>query len=144
MKEILNMKFGFITPPGALVDDAAFVTGAVDCRGWNYLTIIVGFGAMDVAMAALSLQESNASNMASPTAVPNSDYAGSLPGATDDNHLFAFHVPLSGRKAYIDLQATGGNGSTGTYMQAMYILSEGEIAPDSAALRGFTAEKFCG
>lgn len=136
----LNQKIVAITPPGAIVDDAAFTTTAIDTKGFSHLTIVVFFGAMDIAMAALKAQESDDSGMSGAAdisgTVGGTDFT--LPSDTKDNTFWAFDINLKGnRKRYIDLVATGGNGSTGTYMTAFAILSRGAELPSSAAERGF-------
>ena len=144
MKHSLNQKIVAITPPGAIVDNAAFTTAAVDTLGFNQLTIVVLFGAMDVAVAALKLQESDDSGMSGAVDIDGSNYSteASLPGATADNTMYAFHVDLRGRKRFIDLTLTGGDGTTGTYATAFAILSRAQECPNSAAERGFAGELF--
>jgi len=41
MINALNQKFVAITPPGAIVDNAAFTTAALDTKGFRWITIIV-------------------------------------------------------------------------------------------------------
>ncbi len=41
-----------------------------------------------------------------------------LPTATDDNKCFKFEIDLRGRKRYLDLVATCGDGATGTFATA--------------------------
>lgn len=134
-----------ITPPAAIVDNAAFVTAAIDTAGFKHCQIVVFFGAMDIAMAALKVQESDASNMSGAADVAglvmgtstNIDgSASTLPSATADNLVFIFEVDLRGRKRYLDLVATGGDGTAGTYMTAFAILSGGEETGKLAAGRG--------
>ena len=64
----------------------------------------------------------------------------SLPSADNDGGLFAFHIDLRKVKRYLDLVATAGNGSLGTYLSAFAILSRGAEAPNSATERGFVQE----
>lgn len=142
MIQSTNQKIVAITPPGAIVDNAAFTTAAIDTKGWAMLTIVVLFGAMDVAMAALKVQESDDSGMSGAAdisgAVGGTDFT--LPVDTADDSLGAIHINLKGnRKRYIDLVATGGNGTNGTYMTAFAILSRGQESPNTAAERGFAA-----
>jgi hypothetical protein len=65
-----------------------------------------------------------------------------LPSATDDNKLYAIHVDLKGRKRFLDLSLTGGNGENGTYAIAWVDLYDGVEYPISAAERGFAQEAF--
>ena len=39
--------------------------------------------------------------------------------------MYAFHVSLQGKKRYLDLVATAGNGSTGTYASGIAVLYNG-------------------
>ena len=52
-----------VTPPAAIVDNASFVTNAIDTAGFGKLAIYFSLGATDIAMAALKLQEADASNL---------------------------------------------------------------------------------
>ncbi|MDQ3819080.1 MAG: hypothetical protein M3362_15580 [Acidobacteriota bacterium] len=143
MRTALAQKVVAITNPGAIVDNAAFTTATIDTQGFAFLTIIVILGALDVALAAFKLQESDAANMAGAVDVAGADFSVSpatLPAATDDNKLYAIHVNLSGRKRYLDLSLTGGDGAAGTYAAAIAVLSDAQIAPSSATDRGFAAE----
>lgn len=130
-------KFAAITPPGAIVDNAAFTTNAIDCLGYAWLTIIVLFGAIDIAPASASIRQSDASDMSSPSniAVGGTDFALAT-AAGSDNKFHVFDINLLGKKRYIDFEITGGDGSAGTYMSAIAILSRGAEAPDSVTERG--------
>lgn len=139
MIPVQGMKFLNVTPPAAIVDNAAFVTNEIDTAGWDYITIICIFGAMDIAMAALKVQESDTSGSGFAD-ITGATFAGSLPSATDDNNLFAFYLDLRKRKRYLDMVATGGDGAAGTYMSAIAILSRGEQLPTTATLRGLAGQ----
>lgn len=139
MQHLQADKFVGITPPAAIVDAAAFTTAAIDTLGFNELLILVYLGALDIAVAALKLQESEASNMASATditgTVGGTSYT--LPIDTADNTFLAFHVKCGGqRKRYIDLVITGGDGTAGTFMSAVAILTKGTTTPTTDAQRG--------
>ena len=58
----------------------------------------------------------------------------SLPSATDDNKFFVFDVNLQGRKRYLDLSATCGDGSAGTFACAWAELYRGEKVPATATI----------
>lgn len=148
-----NLKFVTITPPGAIVDDASYTTTAIDTMGFGNLTVVVQLGATDIAMTALKLQESDASNMGSATDItgcvygtstdPDSGTTSALPTDGNDNGRFVFHVPLAGRKRYIDLVATAGDGSAGTYLTAIGILEDSVSAnPSTATTRGLVSNLF--
>lgn len=132
-----------ITSPAAIVDNAAFTTDTIDTLGFKFLRIIVLFGAMDIGMVALKVQESDASNMSGAADISGTSGGAdfTLPSATSDDTVFVFNIQLKGnRKRYIDLNATGGDGSAGTYMTAIAELSHGETSPSSATARGIATE----
>ena len=141
-------KFVSITPPAAIVDNASYTTATIDTAGFAYLRVLVYLGATDIAMAALKLQESDDSGMSGAADITGLVYGTSasiagttsaLPTATDDNKCFAFEVDLRGRKRYIDLVATAGDGSAGTYLAAFALLSRAGDVGVSASDRGFGA-----
>ena len=143
MQDLQNVKTVYVTKPGAIVDDAAFTTDTVDTMGFRKARFVVGLGALDIALAALKLQESDASNMSGASDVAGADFSVSpltLPSASDDNKLYAIHVDLRGKKRYMDLSLTGGNGSNGTYAVAWVDLYDAEEMPDSVTERGFAQE----
>lgn len=135
-----------IRTPQAIVDNASWTCTAVDCRGFDYLTIYVMLGASDIAMVALKVQESDDDGSADAYAdVPGLVFGTSnqisgavsvLPSATDDNKIFAFEINLKGRDRYQKLVATAGDGTTGTFLTAWGDLSRAEEAPKNAAGRG--------
>jgi thiamine monophosphate kinase len=142
MKESLTQKVVPITNPGAIVDNAAFTTAEIDTLGFRFLTIYVMLGALDIALAAFKATQSDTSGSGHAD-ITGADFAAALPAATDDNKIYAIHINLLGKKRYIDLTLTGGDGSTGTYAVAWAVLSRAEEAPNSAAERGVTgAELF--
>jgi hypothetical protein len=139
-------KFFSITPPAAIVDNASLTTATIDTLGFNYLRVFVYYGAMDIASTALKIQESDDSGMSGAADVTglvygtSSDIAGStsaLPSATDDNKCFAFEIELKGRKRYLDLVATMGDGTTGSYVCAFALLSRASDVPVTKTERGF-------
>lgn len=136
----LNSKYVAVTPPNAILDDTGATTNEIDTLGYDYCTILVQLGATDIAMAALKVQESDTSGsgFADVTGLVASGTTGDgrLPTATDDNKVFAFFIDLRARKRYLDLVATAGNGSLGTYVSAVAILSRAATAPSSSSARG--------
>lgn len=126
-----------ITPPAAIVDAADFTTNVIDTVAngvkFDYLTVVVQLGATDIGLTALKMQQSDASGsgFADITGtVGGTDFT--LPSATDDNGFVVFNIDLRGKKRYFDLVATGGNGTLGTYMSAVAILSRAKVGPNSA------------
>lgn len=139
MNALGKVKFVNVTPPAAIVDNAAFTTAAVDTKGWNRCTFVASFGAMDIAAASSSVRHSDASNMGSPATLLTGGTDFTLPVDTDDNKIFVFDIDLRGKKRYLDFEITGGDGSAGTYLSVLAILSEPTIAPDSVTERGVAA-----
>lgn len=139
-----NTKFVSITPPAAIVDNSAYTTAELDTLGWDYAQIVVYLGATDIAMAACKVTESDTSGSGhadvsgldtdGDTNIDGS--AATLPTATDDNGFCVFELDLRGRKRYLDLSATAGNGTNGTFLAAFAILSRGGDAPTSISDRG--------
>lgn len=145
-----NTKFVSVTPPAAIVDNAAYTCNVIDTLGYDYCEIFCYFGATDIAMAALKVQESDVA--ASATALTNgadvtglvfgtsTDIAGSvsaLPSSTADNTCVKFEIDCRGqRKRYLLPVATAGDGSQGTYLTISALLSRAEIAPVTASARG--------
>lgn len=138
-------KVVLVTPPGAIVDNAAFTTAAVDTRGFRRCTFLVSFGAMDIAVAAFKLQESDDDAVADAYVdVAGADFSidGTLPSATKDDTMYAIRVDLRGRERYLNLSLTGGDGTLGTYATVHAVLEDPEITPSTAAGRGLEAELF--
>ena len=137
-------KFVSVTPPAAIVDDGSYTCASVDTLGYSYARIFGYLGATDIAMAALKLQESDDdSSYADVTGLvygTSSGVAGAtsaVPSGGDDNKCFAFEVDMRGRKRYLKLVATAGNGSTGTYLTAFALLSRAADGPVTKTERGF-------
>jgi len=139
-----NCKLVSMTPPAAIVDDASYTTAEVDTLGFDYAKIVVYLGATDIAMTALAVTESDTSgsghaNVTGLVWGTSNNIAGStstLPSATDDNKFFVFDIDLKGRKRYLDLTATAGDGTAGTFAVAWCELSRAEDTPTTAAKRG--------
>ena len=138
-----NFKFGTITPPGLIVDNASYTTASVDTQGYDYITILATLGATDIAMTALKVGESDTdgsfadvTGLVYGTSNGINGSASALPSATDDNKTFAFEIDLRGRKRYLDVTATAGDGTAGTYLTINYILWRAKDYPVSATERG--------
>lgn len=145
MHESQHVKYVPITQPAAIVDNASFTTATIDRIGFNFLTIVFMLGATDIALTALKVQESDDSGMSGPADIVGTrvgtdpDIGGTttvLPSATDDNKLVVFQINLQGRKRYIDLVATIGDGSAGGFAAAVGILSRAEVSPMTSAEAG--------
>lgn len=150
MIEIQSAKFANVIPPAAVVDNAAYTSTVVDTAGFDYVTFVVNLGATDVALASLKVVESDAktdaTTLTSGTDVtglvwgtstdPDTGSTSTLPSATDDNKTFVAFVDTKSRKRYLQLQATAGNGTTGTYLQASAILGRAGQGAYDATTRG--------
>jgi len=130
-----------VTPPAAIVDNAAYTTAEIDTAGYDYCRIVVYIGATDIAVAALQVTESDTSGSGyaaiteSVVGTANNDTgsASTLPSATDDNKFFVFDIDLRGRKRYLDLNLTAGDGSAGTFAAAYAELSRADIGDGKAS-----------
>lgn len=138
-----SLKVLNVTPPGAIVDNAAFTTASIDTIGFDKALIIVQLGALDIALAALKLRQSDDDSSYSDVTGGDYSVSSTLPSATADNGLYAFHVDLRGKKRYLDVSLTGGDGTAGTYASVIAILDNAQEHPNSATERGFAAELFC-
>ena len=115
-----------ITPPAAIIDNASATTATIDTLGFDYVEVCVYFGAMDIAVTAMKIQESDDSGMSGAadvtglvfgTSTNTANSTSTLPSATDDNKFFSFFIDMrSGRKRYLDLVLTLGDGAAGTYV----------------------------
>lgn len=151
MFQAFKRKLFSITPPQAIVDNTSWTTATIDTIGYGFCVINVYFGAMDIAMAAMKVQESDDSGMSGAadvtglvfgTSANDTGSTSALPSATDDNKFFSFFISLPGRKRYLDLVATGGDGTAGTYMTAWAELWRAADAPRTAAEAGYS-QRLC-
>lgn len=142
--DFMNYKLVSVTPPAAIVDNAALTTAYVDTAGFDHARFILHLGAMDIAMTELKLTECDTSG-GSYTDVTGAVFgtstdidgsASTLPSATDDNKFFTIDVDLRGRKRYLDLSATCGDGSTGTYAEISCMLFRRDTMPITKTARG--------
>lgn len=128
MAAIDMLKFARCSDPQAILDNTGPTTRAFDTLGMSYVTLVVYIGATDIAMAALSLTESDAltdaNTLSNGTAISGSDFSVSsaLPTDAADNTFLLVKVPIrGGRKRYIDATITAGNGSLGSYITSFWI-----------------------
>ena len=139
-----RQKFVSITPPAAIKDNGAYTTSELDTNGYDYCTLVVYLGATDIAVAALAVTESdtsgsghaNVTGLIWGTSNNTGGSASTLPSATDDNKFFLMQIDLRYRKRYLDLTATAGDGTAGTYLAAFALLERAKEGPDSAADQG--------
>src|ERR1041384_4761231 len=119
MNDALNIETRIVTAPGVVKDNSAFTCAAVDTLGKRYCSFEFIFGATDVDMATLKLQESDDDGSSDAYAdVDGADFSvdSVLPQDDEDNKIFAIHVDMrGGRKRYLKPVAVPGDGSGGTY-----------------------------
>ena len=141
MNELQTTKVFNAIAPTAIKDNAAFVSTVIDkadLHGADYLEFIAALGATDIAMATLKVMESdtltNATTLGgSPVLVKDST---TKPSATDDGKVAVFGIDLrKSRLRYLQLQATAGDGSAGTFLSAIAIARRSLEASSDAADR---------
>lgn len=139
----LACKYVNLTPPAAIVDNAAFTVAELDTNGWDYCTILVTLGATDIAAASMTVEDGDVSGTTAAvtglvygTSTNSEGSTSAKPTATDDNDIFAFDIDLRSRKRYIQATLTAGDGSAGTFATVLAILSRGKEYPSTAAERG--------
>jgi len=147
MIEALRHRTVIVGSPKVISDNAAVTTAILDAVGAGWVTFLIVLGAMDIAVAALKLTESDDSGMSGATDVPGADFSvlpATLPSATADDTVVAIHVNMLGRKRYLDLTFTTGDGSAGTYSTVLAQMFGLQQTPDSAETRGFGQELYAG
>ena len=133
-----------VIDPAAIKDNASWTAVEIDTLGFDYAQVYCYVGATDIAHVALKMQESSVSGsgftdvtgLVFGTSTNTDGSTSTLPSATDDNKLFCFDIDLRGRKRYLSLVATAGDGTAGTYMTAWAVLSRAGETPMTAAQRG--------
>lgn len=140
MNALQNVKVVNVTPPAAIKDAASFATTSIDTSGFGKLAVYFSLGATDIAMTALKLQEADDDSSYGDITgcVYGASGAPALPAADDDNKVFGFFVNLAGRKRYIDVVATAGDGAAGTFGTCIAVLYNGE-GINTATERGLAA-----
>ena len=139
-----NSKVINVIPPVAIKDNASWTTTEIDTKGFDYCTIYVNLGATDIAAAALKVQESDTTGtgfadvtgLVYGTSTNTAGSTSTLPSATDDDDIFVFEIDLRKRKRFLDLVATAGNGTNGTFASAIAVLEKATNTPTTAAERG--------
>lgn len=132
------------TPPVALNANSNATCAAIDTLGYEYLRVMVDFGAVQAGVSQLNLQESDAANMASAAAITGTNVgtdnndtgsASTLPAEnTANNTSVAFFVNLKGHKRYIQPVLEIGSGSNGTVVSITVELDRAHEEPRTAAL----------
>lgn len=152
MQSLQGVKKGIAVLPQVL-DNATAVSYVIDTAGVDFVNIDCIIGATDIAMTALKVQESDvksdATTLTSATdvtgliygtsALPEDGTTSALPTATDDNKVYSFFVNTQGRKRYLQLVATAGNGTVGVAIAAVYNAGKVSNMDLSASGRGIAA-----
>jgi len=140
----LDFRMVSITPPAAILDNTSPTTAEIDTLGWSYMTIIVYLGATDIAMTALSVTHSDTAGSGHSaitglvwgTSTNIDGTTSALPSATDDNLFQVAQIDLIGKRRYIDVTATIGDGAAGGFITIMGILSRPQVSPTTASEAG--------
>lgn len=131
MNELQHCKFVSAIKPGLILDNASATADVVDCRGFDFVTLVVQLGATDIAMTALKVQNSSTSG-GSYADITGATFAGgsglggatlALPSATDDGQTCVFQIDMRGKDPFLKIVATFGDGSSGGYIAAIAVLS---------------------
>jgi hypothetical protein len=141
-----GIKYVNVTPPAAIIDNSAVTTAEIDTKGYDYARVIVILGATDIAMTALAVQQSDVSgsghaNVTGLIYGTSTDIDGdtsTLPSATEDDGIFIFEIDLRGKKRYLDVSATVGDGTAGTFVTIIAELSRAKEGPISISEKGCT------
>lgn len=140
MKESQTAKHAIAIAPAAIIDNASATATAIDTNGYDDVEIILALGATDIAMTALKVQESDDDSTYTDiddtvvgTATDLDGNTSSLPSATDDDSVILFNIDMLGKKRYLKVVATFGDGTTGGYIAGTARLSRGETPTDAAS-----------
>lgn len=145
MMNVQNVKVAALAVP-QLKDNGAVTTVAVDTLGYDEALAIIAIGSTDIAMTALKMTESD--DNSTYTDVSGADFNGSttidgttatLPDENADSTIRLVHLDLRKRKRYLKLSASAGDGTTGTYISGMLVMSKAEQAPKTGTAMGATA-----
>jgi hypothetical protein len=136
-----NCKYVTIVPPAAIIDNDSATTTEVDTLGYDYAEIVLTLGATDIAMTALAVTQSDATGsghaaITGATFDGGTDIAGgtlALPSATDDDQVCVFQINLEGKKRFLDLTATFGDGTAGGFIAGACRLSRGAVTETTSA-----------
>jgi hypothetical protein len=128
----------------AIANNTSPTTTVLDTKGFDQVAIDVFLGATDIALTALKVQECDTSggsytDITGTRVGTDNDETGTattLPSATDDNKVYSFEIDTRGRKRFLKVVFTIGNGSTGAFVVAVASLFRGHDTPRTAADAG--------
>ena len=138
MIEAQKAKYVVAIAPAAILDNTSATAAEVDTRGYGYCEIPIQLGATDIDVTVLKLQESDTSG-GSFADIPGATFSAgtnvdgvalALPSATDDNQPHVFQVNCIGRKRYLKVVCTFGNGAAGGFVAATARLSNASYLPE--------------
>ena len=108
----------------------------IDTAGLNYGEFHALLGATDIALAVFKVMESDTKTNATTLGGTPSEVVDvtTKPGAGDDDGVWIIGVDFTkARKRYIQLQATAGDGTSGTYLAASFVgQADGETSSDAS------------
>jgi len=138
MVPIEETKVGLLIPPQLKDDGAPSGLTYIDTAGYRHLRVLLLVGTTDIAFTAAPIVQfcdTTDGTYSSVTAAA----LGDAPSATEDDGIFCIDVALDGKQGrYAKLLCTAGNGTTGTNLAALAILSKAEQAPDTTTKAGLT------
>jgi len=120
---IEQTKVGILVPPQLKDNGAPSGLTYIDTQGYEHLRVLIITGTTDVATtAAPKLQECDTAG-GTYADISGAELADAI-AADEDDSVFAIDVDLrAGRKRYIKCLVTAGNGTTGTNLAVIGILS---------------------
>ena len=137
-----NVKYVACIPPAAILDNTSATTTEIDTLDFDYCEIVLTLGATDIAITALKVTQSDAAGSGHAD-LSGADFDGGtdidgttlvLPSATDDDQVCVFQINMEGKKRYLDLTATFGDGTSGGFIAGSARLSRGAVTPSTSAL----------
>lgn len=123
MIPIEQTKTVILVPPQLKDNGAPSGLTYVDTKGWAHLRVLIAVGTTDVATSAAPLLQEDDVYNGSYANITSAALSAAI-GAADDDKLYAIDVDLTkGRKRYIKCLITAGDGTTGTNLCVLGILS---------------------
>jgi len=140
-----------ITPPEAVKEGGSWTTAELDTKGFDYAVITVFLGAIDTALTALKVRQTDTTGtgyvdvtgLIFGTSTNSAGDTSAFPDGDDDDDFFRFTIDLIGMKRFLDVVATidsAGSGDTGAYVAIWAELFRAEETPNTAAERGVNQE----
>lgn len=139
MNEGQNEKTVIAVAPVSL-NNASATAIEVDAGEFTHATFELTVGATTGAISVFKIQDS-ATSGGSFSDVSGASLA-TLPGATDDNKVYAIHLPLAGVEQFLEVVLTEDNTGTGIYGVNCRLSRVSGGTPSSASERGYAAELF--